>query len=343
MRAGDILRTIRQSLRVPAWNRYLGVLSEVLSTTSSLTLRLTEPASFLPALLATSDFAPTPPDPSLGSGAYYPAGLVAPDNYLLAPARADAVPLRVRVNRDVDQVPERFAAEEVDVTCSTAFPLPRLPEFRHDRAYRTAHTGIQVRLEPVPGAEAPVDLAPVRRAILAAVDRAAISDALRGGVRPSLPWQPRDGGQDDWLPRRLVIGYHDYPPNPEIADLVAAQLGAFGVRTETIALDFASGDATGADLLLALRCAPFDHPYAHWEHYDLARAHPGLRSYLADIRAGVATGKTMNAMKAALAEIAPMIPLVELDGHWLRRSTMAEFSWPRADRCLFPIIRRTRA
>lgn len=326
-----VLSAIRAALHEAVWQRYLACLVEVRGAGDEVVLTLSEPAGYLPALLSTVDFAPIPSESGVGNGPYLPPVPVE-GGYLLRPAPAAAADrtvaeIHLSVQKDVDGVVERFESGAIDVTCSTAFPFYRLPEIQGDPAYRTAPTGITARLEPVPGSDLEMT-AEHRRAIATAIDRHQISEVLFRGVRPAEPWLLTPTANRPNFSRPLVIGYHEYYPNRQIAELVARQLERnLGMASELLPLDYASGSADGADLLLVLRYPAFNHPYAVFEPCNLFTADPLLDMALADLRAHVDwSEQTIRRALVRLAEICPVIPVVHVDGHWLARPGLAGIS-----------------
>jgi hypothetical protein len=326
-----VLRAIRAALHEAVWQRYLACLVEVRGSGDEVVLTLSEPAGYLPALLATVDFAPIPSESGVGNGPYLPPVPV-DGGYLLRPAPSAAADrtvadLYLSVQRDVDGVVERFESGKVDVTCSTAFPLHRLPDMQGDPSYRTAPTGITARLEPVPGSDLEMT-AEHRRAIAAAVDRQQISEVLYRGVRPAEPWLLTPPAHRPLFSRPLVIGYHEYYPNRQIAELVGRQLErTLGLATELLPLDYASGSAAGADLLLVLRYPAFCHPYAVFEPCNLFVSDPQLDAALTELRLHVDwSEQTIRRALIRLAEVCPVIPVVHVDGHWLARPGLAGIS-----------------
>lgn len=326
-----VLAAIRAALHEPVWQRYLACLIEVRGSGDEVVLTLSEPAGYLPSLLATVDFAPIPAESGVGNGPYLPP-VPLDGGYLLRPAPASAADrtvaeLFLTVQRDVESVVERFESGVVDVTCNTAFPLNRLADVQNDPAYRSAPTGITARLEPVPGTGLQLS-AEHRRALAAAIDRQQITEVLYRGVRPAEPWLLRPPANPPAFPRQLVIGYHEYYPNRQIAELVGRQLERnLGLATELLPLDYASGTAAGADLLLVLRYPAFNHPYAVFEPCNLFLADPKLDAALTELRARVDwSEQTIRQALIRLAEVCPVIPVVHIDGHWLARPGLAGIS-----------------
>ena len=139
-----------------------------------------------------------------------------------------------------------------------------------------------------------------------------------------------------------MIGYHEYYPNRKIAETIGRQLErTLGLATELLPLDYASGTAAGADLLLALRYPAFNHPYAVFEPCNLFVKDPQLDAALAELRAYADwSEQTIRRALVRLAEVCPVIPVVHIDGHWLARPGLAGISTAmRAGSFIGPIRR----
>ena len=149
---GDVLRTLVTNAATSQWARHIAYLEKAQIVGDRLCLSMRRPARFYPDMLRTVDFAPTHPD-GLGQRAVPNRCRVRCRMRLLPP---DAEPLRRRLDErpelvfrlqtDVDGAPDRFLRGESDITCSTAFPLDRLDEWRGSDsiapgAHRDLHAG----------------------------------------------------------------------------------------------------------------------------------------------------------------------------------------------------------
>ncbi|MFF2193931.1 hypothetical protein [Streptomyces sp. NPDC058157] len=338
VRARDHARAIRTALTVPSLQRFLLGIRAVRTSHDALVLELRRRAPHLPRLLRSVDLAPVPPCGQLSSGAYERAVRTADDEYRLEPVRAGTPPVRVLVRRDPHGAPDRFRRGEVDVTCATAFPLDRVPDFAGSRVFHTAPTGIEMRLEVTPGGPSAVGDAEFRRRLLGALRYDRLVARCRNGVEAAAPDHhveapPSTAGSGE----RLRLGYWDYYPNLIVAEEVAAQLtGNLGVEVELVRADFVSGSAHSCDLLLALRGPLFEDPLCALDLLDPARRDPVLAPLLDRLTEVPDDGGAYEALRRAVRERCPVLPLLRLRGHWLQREALSGRPWPPMGAVRFP-------
>lgn len=336
--AGDHARAIRTALSVPCLQRFLLDIHEVHAARESLVIGLRRPAPHLPALLRSVDLAPTSSCAELSSGAYERAVRVADDEYWLDPLDPRTPPVRVLVRRDPHDAPARFQRGEVDVTCATAFPLDRVPEFAESPAFNVAPLAIEMCLEIVPGTSLAANDAAFRRRLLGAIRYDRLVARCWHGVESAAPDHheeapPSTAGSGE----RLRLGYWDYYPNLVVADEIAAQLTEnLGVEVELTPADFVSGSVASCDLLLALRGPLFEDPLCGPDMLDPRRADPVLAPLLRRLSVAPDDRTALEELRRAAQVLCPVLPLLRVRGHWLQREGLAGRTWPPMDAVRFP-------
>ncbi|ROR91138.1 peptide/nickel transport system substrate-binding protein [Nocardioides aurantiacus] len=329
VRARDHARAIRRALAVPALQRFLLDARGVHADADHLTIDLRRPAPHLPALLRSVDLAPISACGELSTGPYLPAELVADDEYMLSPAHASAPPVRVVVRRDPHEAPERYDRGDVDVTCATAFPLYRIPDYAERADFRTNDVAIQFCLEFVPGSSFAAD-PEARRRVLGALRYPDVVAACGHGVTSAAPPFHREL-RPATIGRRISVrlGYWHYYPNRQVADEIADQLHRnLGYDVIVRRLDFVSGSAETCDLLLALRGPHFDAPLASIDLLDPTRADPQLGPLIERLSEDPDDLDAKRALETARRQRCPVIPLLDLQGHWLQRPGLTGNPWP---------------
>nr|WP_234967938.1 hypothetical protein [Streptomyces collinus] len=277
VRARDHARAIRAALTVPSLQRFLRDIRAVRTSKDALVVELRRPAPHLPSLLRSVDLAPISSCGQLSSGAYQRAVRTADDEYWLEPVKTGTPPVRVLVRRDPHDAPERFRRGEVDVTCATAFPLDRVPDFAGSGVFHTAPTAIEMRLEINPDSPSAVGDAEFRRRLLGALRYDRLVARCWSGAEPAAPDHhveapPSTVGSGV----RLRLGYWDYYPNLDVAEEVAAQLTEnLGVEIELAPADFVSGSAQSCDVCSRVRARAFEDPIC-----ALGPARPARRDVL---------------------------------------------------------------
>ena len=317
-----VLETLVASAASAQWVRYIGYLEKAEIVGRRLCLSLRRPARFLPDLLRTVDFAPTHPGGCLGNGPYR----IGDDHnaergyYHLTPnphvEGCDARPeLVFRLQTDVDGAPDRFIRGETDITCSTAFPLDQLDEWRGSDSMNRAPTGIFMQVEPNPSGEGPLADPALRRAMLRCLDLAAIAANFPGGLRPGSPkvespqLRPAAG-----FPSQLRISYHDFYPNRAVLEQVGLQWRErLGIRTELVERDYSDCGEDDADASFVLRYLPFNHPHAYFDQCATLMADPAFDRLLERFAAG--DEETRHIMNHHVQETLLMLRLFEIIGN----------------------------
>ncbi|ONH22157.1 hypothetical protein [Pseudofrankia asymbiotica] len=339
--ARDHARAIRAALAVPSLQRFLLDISGVHTSKDALVIELRRPVPHLPGLLRSVDLAPTSTCGELSSGAYERAVRTADDEYWLKPVNVGTPPVRVLVRRDPHSAPERFQRGEVDVTCATAFPLDRIPDFAGSRAFHTAPTAIEMCLETVPGSSSAASDPAFRRRLLGAIRYDRLVARCGHGVEAAAPEHHIEApistiGSGE----RLRLGYWDYYPNLIVAEEIAAQLTEnVGVEVELVPAEFAAGSAQSCDLLLALRGPFFEDPICALDMLDPARRDPVLAPLLHRLSEVPDDETARDELCRAVRELCPLISLLRLRGHWLQREGLTGRPWPPMDAVRFPRFR----
>jgi hypothetical protein len=339
--ARDHARAIRAALPILTLQRFLLDICEVHASKDSLAIQLRRPAPHLPALLRNVDLAPISSCGQLSSGAYERAVRTADDEYWLNPLDARTPPVQVLVRRDPHDAPARFQRGEVDVTCATAFPLDRVPDFADSPVFHTAPLAIEMCLEIVPGTSSAVNDAAFRRQLLGAIRYDRLVERCWHGVETAEPDDhvespPSTAGSRE----RLRLGYWDYYPNLVVAEEIAAQLTEnLGVEVELTPADFASGSVKSCDLLLALRGPLFEDPLCALDMLDPARADPVLAPLLRRLSEAPDDGTAREDLRRAVRVLCPVLPLLHVRGHWLQREALTGRPWPPMDAMRFPQFR----
>lgn len=338
VRTRDHARAIRTALTVPSLQRFLRDIRAVRTSKDALVIELRRRAPHLPSLLRSVDLAPISSCGQLSSGTYERAVRTADDEYWLEPVKAGTPPVRVLVRRDPHDAPERFRRGEVDVTCATAFPLDRVPDFTDSQVFHTAPTAIEMRLEINPDSPSAVGEAEFRRRLLGAIRYARLVARCWNGAEPAAPDHhieapPSTVGSGV----RLRLGYWDYYPNRDVAEEVAAQLTEnLGVEVELAPADFVSGSAQSCDVLLALRGPLFEDPIGALDLLDPARRDPVLAPLLHRLSEVPDDDAAYDELRRAVREQCPVLPLLRLRGHWLQREALAGRPWPPMGAMRFP-------
>lgn len=341
VRARDHARSIRTALTVPSLQRFLLDVRAVDTSADALAIELRRPAPHLPSLLGSVDLAPVSRCDNLSSGPYQQAVRTGEDEYWLEPVEAGTPPVRVLVRRDPHSAPARFGRGEVDVTCATAFPLDRVPDFAGNQAFHTAPTAIEMCLEVVPGSPSPVNDARFRRRLLGAIRYDRLVARCWNGVDPIAPSHHVEAPASSvGAGERLRLGYWDYYPNAVVAEEVAAQLTEnLAVEVELTLADFTTGSVDSCDLLLALRGPIFEEPIWAWDLLDPARRDPVLAPLLRRLSESPDDDAARHALARAVREQCPVVPLVRLRGHWLQHEALRGRPWPPMDAVRFPRFR----
>lgn len=334
VRVRDALTTLVASAASPQWAHQIAHLEKAQIVGDRLCLSMRRPACFFPDMLRTVDFAPTHPDGRLGNGPYRIGDEFDAERgyYHLTPnphmQGSDERPeLVFRVQTDVDGAPERFLRGESDITCSTAFPLDRLDEWRGSDALHRAPTGIYMQMEPDRSGEGPLADPSLRRAMLGCLDLATIAASFPGGLRPAscpaVSVQPPGAS----IPSQLRISYHDFYPNRSVLEELSLQWrDRLGIRIELVERDYADWKEDDADASFVLRYLPFGHPYAYFDQCATLLAAKDFDRLLERFAAGdEESGAVMNRhVQSAL----PMLRLFEVIGNWLSSPDVSGFSWP---------------
>lgn len=328
-----VLGTLVKAAKAPQWARYIAYLEKAEIIGDRLCLRMRHPACFYPDMLRTVDFAPTHPDAAVGNGPYQMGDECDTERgyYHLIPnphARgwAHRPGLVFRLETDVARAPDRFRRGDTDITCSTAFPLDRLDEWRDSPALHQAPTGIFMQLEPNPSGDGPLADPSLRRAMLGSLDLEVIAANFRDGLRPA-GYRVRSTEAGSRFPSELRIGYHDFYPNREVLEQLSAQWQAqLGIHCELVERDYAVWQpADHTDGSFALRYLPFNHPYAHFDQCAALMTDPAFSKLMMRFAAGE---DTRDAMNTIVQETLPMIRLFEVIGNWLTNPRVTGFNWP---------------
>lgn len=334
VRPQHVLETLARAARSPQWARYIAYLKKTEIVGNRLRLSMRRPACFYPDMLGTVDFAPTHPD-GLGNGPYRIGDDFDADRgyYHLTPnphvEDSDERPeLVFRLQTDVDGAPERFLRGECDITCSTAFPLNRLDDWRSSNALHQAPTGIYMQLEPNQSGEGPLAVPSLRRAMLECLNLTEIAASFPGGLRPALHRAERtQSRQGVDVPSKLRISYHDFYPNRQVLEKLSLRWrDRLGMRIEFVERDYADWREDDADASFVLRYLPFIHPYAHFDQCAILMKNTAFNRLLERFAAGdEGAGAAMN---HHVQTTLPMIRVFEVMGNWLASPRVAGFSWP---------------
>jgi hypothetical protein len=334
VQATHVLATLVASATSLQWARHIAYLEKAQIVGDRLCLNMRRPARFYPDMLRTVDFAPTHPDGRLGHGPYRIGADYDPEHgyYHLTPNPhmngSDGRPeLVFRLQKDIDGAPDRFVRGESDITCSTAFPLDRLDEWRGSDALHQAPTGIYMQIEPNPSGEGTLADPSLRRAMLGCLDLATIAASFPGGLRPAscpvVSVQPEGAS----IPSQLRISYHDFYPNRSVLEELSLQWwDRLGIRIELVERDYADWKEDDADASFVLRYLPFDHPYAYFDQCATLLADKDFDRLVQRFAAGdEESGAVMDRhVQSAL----PMIRVFEVIGNWLSSPDVSGFSWP---------------
>jgi hypothetical protein len=345
VQVGDVLRTLIASAK-SSWARQIAYLEKAQVVGDRLCLSLRRAACFYPDMLRTVDFAPTHPDGRLGNGPYRVGAEFDAEagHYHLTPnphmnCSEERPQLVFRLQTDVDGTPDRFLRGESDITCSTAFPLDRLDEWRGSDALHQAPTGIYMQVEPNRSGEGPLADPALRRAMLECLDLATIAASFPGGLRPA-PASAQAPEPGVHIPSQLRISYHDFYPNRLVLEKLSAQWRQrVGIRMELVERDYADWDDDDADGSFVLRYLPFDHPYAYFDQCATLLADEGFDRLVQSFAAG--TEESVDAMNQQVQSALPMIRVFEVIGNWLASPRVAGFSWPTDAVFDFTMLRRT--
>ena len=345
VRAEHVLETLVASAASPLWARYIAYLEKAQVVGDRLCLSMRRPARFYPDMLRAVDFAPTRPD-GLGNGPYQVGDdfdaergqyLLTPNPHVLhSEERPDLV---FRIETDVRGAPDRYVCGDTDITCSTAFPLDRLDEWRGSEVLHQAPTGIHMQVEPNPSGEGPLQDPSLRRAMLGCLDLAEIAEKFSGGLRPATAPVGSAHPTGLGLPRRIRISYHDFYPNRQVLEHVSIQWHErLGIRVELVERAYADWRDDDADASFVLRYLPFNHPYAYFDQCATLMADPEFDRLLERFAGG---DEVQDAMNHHVHEKLPMLRMFEVLGNWLASPHVTGFSWPTDAVFDFAALRRT--
>lgn len=345
--ATHVLKTLTDSASSPLWARHIRYLAKAEATDDRLSLWLRRPADFYPAMLQAVDFAPTHPDGKTGNGPYRRGDCfdaehgfyhLTPNEYF--PGASERPELIFRVQEDVDGAPERFRRGEADITCSTAFPLRQLHEWRDNAALRSAPTGIYMQLEPNSKVEGPLTDPSVRIAMLDCIDLTEIAQDFAGGLKPAVHVSSaRRIACDAAMPSRIRVCYNDFYPNLEVLEKLCQQWRQrLGIRTELVERDYADTSRDDVDAVFALRYPAFKHPYAFFDQCATLMHDSRFDDLLHRFAAG--QHESREAIEDRLRTTVPVLRLFEVIGHWLASRRVAGFRWPSDSTFDFTQLRR---
>jgi peptide/nickel transport system substrate-binding protein len=328
-----VLDTIVASATSAQWARYLGYLEKAQIVGDRLCLSMRRPARFFAEMLRTVDFAPTHPD-GLGNGPYQVGDdfeaerghyHLTPNPYV--PQSEERPDLVFRLEADVRGAPDRFVRGETDITCSTAFPLDRLPEWRGSDDLHQAPTGIYMQVEPNPSGEGPLADPSLRRAMLCCLDLAAIAAKFPGGLRPVTPRESPHQKPAVTFSSQLRISYHDFYPNRAVLEHVALQWRErLGMEIELVERAYEDWREEDADASFVLRYLPFNHAHAYFDQCAMLIRDPAFDRLLERFAAG--DEEARHIMNYHVQEGLPMLRMFEVIGNWLAGPQVTGFSWP---------------
>ena len=347
VRAVHVLKTLVESASSPLWARHIRYLEKAEAAGDRISLTMRHPANFYSDMLQVVDFAPTHPDGQLGNGPYRVGDRfdvecgyyhLTPNPYF--PGASQRPELIFRFQADVDGAPDRFSRGETDITCSTAFPLHRLREWRDNAALHTAPSGIYMQLEPNLAEDGPLTDPFVRIAMLECLDLARIARSFAGGLRPAMQGSSAQRPQCDFaMPSRIRVCYNDFYPNREVLEKLSLQWHhRLGIRTELVERDYADLSRNDVDATFALRYSAFEHPYAFFDQCATLMSDPAFDRLLQSFAAGEQGSK--NAIECQLRTTVPVLRLFEVIGHWLADPRVVGFRWPSDSRFDFTQLRR---
>jgi peptide/nickel transport system substrate-binding protein len=335
VRAVHVLKTLIESASSPLWARHIRYLEKAEAAGDRISLTMRRPANFYSDMLQVVDFAPTHPDGQLGNGPYRVGDRfdvecgyyhLTPNPYF--PGASERPELIFRVQADVDGAPDRFRRGEADITCSTAFPLRRLREWRDNAALHTAPSGIYMQLEPNLADDGPLTDPLVRIAMLECLDLAGIARSFAGGLRPAVRGSTAQRLQcGKVMPSRIRVCYNDFYPNREVLEKLSLQWHQrLGIRTELVERDYSDLSRDDVDAIFALRYAAFTHPYAFFDQCATLMSDPAFDRLLQRFAAG--EQGSSDAIERHLHTTVPVLRLFEVIGHWLANPRVVGFRWP---------------
>lgn len=364
----DLVSGLRDARRRdPYWAHHLRMIANLSCSEDSVTIDTKRPLRHLPNMLCASELSPSWSDiwdcgvPSLGP--YFFVGTKDATNlhFLPNPAWPEArerPALSFLLNRRVESVPKRFQDGEIDVTCSTMFPLDLIDTWRSRGVFHNKPAPIWMQLEFGASLNPILLRREIRQALSAAIDRQACAKSLFDGITPRQGLfetgsveekaysQLANGKQ---LPQKLRMSYYDYYPNWEVATFICSSWkSTFDVDVDLIPVSFASPLSEDCDLRLELRYPIFSSPVAEIEsaiamltrvgsNQDIRRA-----IFLFDLlQHGTAHDyvEAVQCLIQLLADTVPVIPLFNLKHHWLMNARVANFTLPFLENHDFEALR----
>lgn len=341
-----VIQTLIDSASSPLWARHIRYLDMAEVDGDSITLTMGRPANFFPAMLGMVDFAPSHPSAQLGNGPYLLGERCDADDgyYHLTPnphvpGASERPELVFVVATDVEGAPDRFRRGEVDITCSTAFPLDRLDQWQGSAALHTAPSGIHMQLEPNDAGRLAEPYA--RRALIECLDLKEVSASFSGGLRAAARGQiavyPMRATA---LPSAIRIAYHDFYPNRQVLERLAGQWKQrLGISTELVERDYSDLSRDGVDASFVLRYSAFDHPYALFDQCATLMRDPAFDHLLQRFAADEPGSQAETELH--LGTTLPVLRLFEVLGHWLANPRVTGFSWPSDSAFDFTRLRYT--
>ena len=347
VRAVHVLKTLTESASSPLWARHIRYLEKAEAADDRISLTMRRPANFYPAMLQVVDFAPSHPDGQLGNGPYRMGDCfdvefghyhLTPNPYF--PGASERPELIFRVQADVEGAPDRFKRGEADITCSTAFPLRRLREWRDDAALHSAPSGIYMQLEPNLAADGPLTDPSVRIAMLDCLDLTEIARSFTGGLKPAVRVSAAQQMRcDTVMPSRIRVCYNDFYPNREVLEKLSLQWHQrLGIHTELVERDYADLSRDDVDATFALRYPAFKHPYAFFDQCATLMSDSAFDRLLHRFAAGQHGSR--DAIEHHLHTTVPVLRLFEVIGHWLTNPRVVGFRWPSDSTFDFTQLRR---
>ena len=348
--ASDVLQGLTDAAAHPFWCRFLNVVNGAdVVHDKLLTISLARPVSFLRHLLTSAHLAPKPafdsPDP-LFSGTHT-LGVKTDNRLELVPSPSHpngstARHLAFLLNTDPGQSVAGFDAGPWDVTSATGVPPAHLSNRKNGQRHSSS-TGIFAQFEFSP--ESPLFQSEAqRRALALALDAQTLQQAIGDGIHASASYGPgmfedlairplsahapkeaaRLWSQTDG-PGHIAIAFNEYFPNAELIAACAAQWEqTLGVNVTPIPFAYGDEPPTDCEVVLALRFPAFPHPWSILDQpVRLTHLLTGNAEIWADTARWLQTqeetelASIMNRISLAM----PVIPLGEIIGHWIARSS----------------------
>lgn len=265
---------------------------------------------------------------------YFPCDKTLPDlNFLL--------------ERDMYNALTRFDNGEVDITCNTSFPFESRQERKKLTTYKEYFSGLIMSLEfGQKSTKKYLKYPSIRKELFKCINKRSIANKFDHAFEPVynfIPhsmkrfWSLNHEYKNALVPRlpkysALVLGYHDYFPNKEIAsDIAEIWRQSYGIEVAIKAIPFFSRQDHECDFMLIIKFPPYPHPLAYIDyiagHNDLTKETRLM--ILRRIKFGFKNSSSYYDLERRIYNDAVVFPLFELKSIYHQSNKIEGFCFPQ--------------